>query len=323
MNILIVGSGALATLFAARLTRAGHQITVLGSWPAGLSSLRTNGAVLIDANGIEQTFKLRVCDDPRDALGAKYAIVLVKSWQTERAARELHACLAQDGIALTLQNGYGNREILAERLGEARVGLGTTTTGATLMGPGRVREGGEGVISLQIHPGLEPIEQALRGANFKVELVEDAGSLVWGKLVINAAINPLTALLGVPNGELLNYPATRDLMRALAEEVAAVASKENIILPFDDPGTAVEEVVRKTAANYSSMLQDIRRGAPTEIDAICGAVTRIGQQYNVSTPLNETCWRLVQALVEISKNSTKTEQTNAIEERISDFLKRL
>jgi 2-dehydropantoate 2-reductase len=308
MNILIVGSGALATLFAARLTRAGHQITLLGSWSAGLNALRKSGAVLIDADGMEQTFKLRVCDDPGDALGAKYAIVLVKSWQTEQAARELYQCLAQDGVALTLQNGDGNREILAEKLGEARVALGTTTTGATLIGPGRVKEGGEGVISLQIHPGLEPIEQALRGANFKVELVEDAGSLVWGKLVINAAINPLTALLGVPNGELLKYPTTRDLMRGLAAEVAAVASEEKIILPFDDPGAAAEDVADKTAANYSSMFQDIRRGAPTEINAICGVVTRIGQQHNVSTPLNETCWRLIQALVEISKKSTQNEK---------------
>jgi 2-dehydropantoate 2-reductase len=312
MNILIVGSGALATLFAARLTRAGQQITVLGSWPAGLSSLRTNGAVLMDADGTEQAFKLRVCEDPQDALGAKYAIVLVKSWQTERAAGELRECLAQDGVALTLQNGYGNREILAERLGEARVALGTTTTGATLLGPGRVKAGGEGVISLQMHAGLEPLEGALRGAKFEVDLVRDAGSLVWGKLVINAAINPLTALLGVPNGQLLNYPATRDLMRGLAEEVAAVAAQENIILPFDDPAVAVEEVARKTAANYSSMFQDIRRGAPTEIDAICGAVTRIGQHHNLSTPLNESCWHLVQALVEISKKSRQKEPTKVM-----------
>ncbi|MBI2757802.1 MAG: 2-dehydropantoate 2-reductase [Chloroflexi bacterium] len=303
-DVLIVGTGALATLFAARLTSAGCAISMLGTWPEGLTALRANGARLVDANGNAQTFNVRVADDPKTCRGAKYALVLVKAWQTERAARQLAECLADDGLAVTLQNGLGNREILAAQLGDSRMALGTTTTGATLLGPGLVRAGGEGKISIEAHPALGPIEEALRSAKFNVEIVDDAQSLVWGKLVVNAAINPLTALLRIPNGELLKRPTARALMRALAEEAAAVASAEKIKLTFNDAAAAVEEVARKTALNHSSMFQDVQRGAPTEIDAICGAVARAGQKHGIPTPINAACWQLVKALTVNERHSS-------------------
>jgi 2-dehydropantoate 2-reductase len=140
------------------------------------------------------------------------------------------------------------------------------------------------------------MEAALKSAKFNVEVVENAQSLIWGKLVINAAINPLTALLRISNGELLERPSARELMRALATEVAQVAEAEKVHLPFFDPVSAAEEVARKTSANHSSMLQDVLRGAPTEIDAICGAVVNAGQKHNIDTPLNWACWKLVKAM---------------------------
>jgi 2-dehydropantoate 2-reductase len=119
---------------------------------------------------------------------------------------------------------------------------------------------------------------------------------LWGKLVINAAINPLTALLGVPNGELLNRSTARALMAALAREAAAVAIAQGIVLPFPDAVVAAESIARRTAANISSMLQDVLRGAPTEIDAISGAIIQAGMQTGVPTPINRTLWQLVKAL---------------------------
>jgi 2-dehydropantoate 2-reductase len=295
--ILIVGTGALATLFAARLAEAGCTVNMLGTWKNGLEALRKNGARLVDTSGVERAFPVHATDDPRECRGAQHALVLVKSWQTERAALQLKECLAEEGIALTLQNGLGNREMLARYLGYARVALGATTTGATLLGPGLARTGGEGVISVEQNQALGPLEEVLRLSQFNLRIVDDAQSLVWGKLVINAAINPLTALLRVPNGELLARPAARQVMGALARETAAVAAAEQIHLPFRDPVDAAEDVARRTAANHSSMFQDVRRGAPTEIDAICGAVTRRGEVHGVATPFNRTCWQLVRASV--------------------------
>lgn len=294
--ILIVGTGALSTLFAARLAESGQDVTMLGTWEAGLDALAREGARLADENGRERAYRVRVARDPEAARGSKYAFVLVKSWQTARAAHQLADCLAEDGLAITLQNGLGNDDILAKFIGRERVALGVTTTGATLLGPGLVRAGGEGIVSLEAHPRMGVVEAALRRARFNVEVVADARSLVWGKLVVNAAINPLTALLRVPNGELLNRPAARIMMKALADETAAVASAQRVRLPFNNPLAAAEAVARKTAANHSSMFQDVRRGAPTEIDAICGAVTRAGKKHGVPTPVNRVCWHLVQAM---------------------------
>lgn len=297
-HILIVGTGALATLFAARLAQAGNRITMLGSWQQGLDAIRESGARLVDADGREHQFRVQATNEPRECRGIRHALVLVKAWQTERAARQLQECLAEDGLAVTLQNGLGNRETLAQSLGAGRVALGVTTTGATLLGPGLAKAGGEGPISLEKHPRLDLLEAALTSANFQVHIVEDPRSLVWGKLVINAAINPLTALLRVPNGVLLERPSARELMKALACESAQVAAAENVQLPFADPVVAAEEVARKTAANRSSMLQDVLRGAPTEIDAICGAVVQSGQRHGIDTPANWACWKLVKSMAE-------------------------
>lgn len=295
-SIVLVGTGALATLFAARLSEAGHSVSMLGTWKNGLQALQENGARIVDANGNERMYKVHATDDPREVRGAKYALVLVKSWQTERAARQLKESLADDGLAITLQNGIGNKETLIRDLGTARVSLGITTTGATLLGPGLVKMGGEGVLSLEQNQALGPLEAALRSSNFNLQIVDDAKSLVWGKLVINAAINPLTALLRIPNGELLSRPFARKVMSALARETAEVAKAEHVHLPFSNPVDAAEDVARKTASNMSSMFQDVRRGAKTEIDAICGAVTMRGQKHGIKTPYNRACWQLVRAM---------------------------
>lgn len=295
-KVLIVGTGAMATLFAVRLGQAGADVTLLGSWKNGIETLNRDGARLVEANGAETRVSVRATDQPADCAGADLALVTVKAWQTERVAGRLADCLSPDGLAVTLQNGLGNREKLAGRLGEARVALGVTTYGATLLGPGLARAGGDGLLSLEAHPRISGLETLLRGAGLRVDIVNDAKTLVWSKLVINAAINPLTALLRIPNGALLEKPAAKLLMAALAREAAKVARAHGIQLPFGDPASAAEDVARRTSSNRSSMFQDIKRGAPTEIDAICGAVVRAGQQQGIPAPVNWTMWRLVNAL---------------------------
>ena len=176
---------------------------MLGTWKAGLDALRKDGARLVDIDGIEHHFEVQATDDPRECSGIKHVLVLVKAWQTERVAVQLKECLAEDGLVLTLQNGLGNRETLAQSLGWVALHWAPPPLARPCSGPGLVRAGGEGIISIERHQALGPIEEALKSAKFNVNVVEDAQSLIWGKLVINAAINPLTALLRVPNGKLL------------------------------------------------------------------------------------------------------------------------
>ena len=122
-EVLIVGTGALATLFAARLGKAGHSVSMLGTWQNGLQALRGGGARLVGSDGRQQAFRVNVQNDPHGLQGAGMALVLVKAWQTERAARQLEECLAPDGLAVTLQNGLGNHEVLIQRLGAKRVAM--------------------------------------------------------------------------------------------------------------------------------------------------------------------------------------------------------
>jgi 2-dehydropantoate 2-reductase len=294
-SCLLVGIGALASLFGARLAAAGVHVTMLGAWTDGLAALREQGVRLVEADGAERAWPVRVVADPTECRDVPYALVLVKAWQTERAAQQLAACLPADGLALTLQNGWGNRETLQQALGPQRVALGITTLGATLLAPGVVRAGGQGPVTLGSHPRLQPLADLLVTAGFDVRLADDVAGLAWGKLVINAAINPLTALLRVPNGELLQRPGARELMGLAAHEAAAVGIAQGLRLPFDDPIAAAEDVARRTAANHSSMYQDVQRGRPTEIDAICGAVMQVGEQVGVATPVNRMLWLLVRA----------------------------
>lgn len=299
-SILIVGTGAMACLFAARL--APHaEVTLLGTWEEGLRALKESGVRLQEVDRKEASYRVEATSHPEDCTGARHALVLVKSWQTERAAEQLKACLAPDGIALTLQNGLGNLDVLQEKLGPERAALGVTSSGATLRGPGYVRLGGDGPTYIVPHPGLNLLILVLRKAGFVIEEVNDIDSLLWGKLAINAGINPLTAILSVPNGHLLDLPDAFELMCMAAEEAAAVARAKGIRLPYESAGKRVAEVACATARNLSSMLQDRMRAAPTEIDAICGAIVQEGQRLDVPTPVNRTFWRLIRALVEAQK----------------------
>ncbi len=286
----------MASLFAAKLSAAGIQVTMLGTWIEGLEALKQSGVTVSETDGNQQSFPVQVINDPAAGAGAQYALVLVKSWQTARAAHQLAVCLAPDGVALTLQNGLGNRETLAQVLGAQRVALGVTTQGANLLGPGCVRPAGEGVITLGAHARLSPLAELLRGAGFVVEYDPDPNALLWGKLVINSAINPITALLKITNGEILTRPTARALLATIARESAAVAVAQGVRLPYPDPVVATETIARRTASNRSSMLQDISRNAPTEIDAICGAIVQAGEQTGVPTPVNRTLWQLIKGL---------------------------
>lgn len=290
-RLIIAGTGAMACLFGARLSPY-VDVTLLGSWPAGLAAVSRTG-IRLGAGGNPTVAHVRATTDPAACAGARMALVLVKSWQTARVAAQLATCLADDAVVLTFQNGLGNLEKLQACLGTERAALGVTTTGATLIGPGHVRHGGDGPICLADHSRLEHLAGLLQDAGFGVQRLSNLDGAVWGKLAINAGINPVTALLRVENGGLVQDSAARMLAVAAAQEVAAVATACGIRLPFTDAGEALLAVAKRTAGNRSSMYQDILRGAPTEIGAICGAVVRKGEEFKVPTPVNRTLWRLV------------------------------
>lgn len=295
-DLVIVGTGAMGCLFGASLA-AHTRVTLFGSWQQGVHAVRSGG-IRVDGPDGPKVVEVAATSEVGGLAGAQTALVLVKSWQTEDAARRLGGFLAEDGLALTLQNGLGNLETLQRSLGQARTALGVTTVGATLIGPGRVRPGGEGLIYLPEDRRVDSFRSLFERAGFPVRSVGDLQGLIWAKLAVNAGINPLTALLRVRNGALLERADARAVLETAVSEVVAVARAGGEDIAFEDPVTETLEVARRTGQNRSSMLQDLLRGAPTEIDAICGAVVRRGAELSVPTPVNETLWRLVRAAAE-------------------------
>jgi 2-dehydropantoate 2-reductase len=195
-----------------------------------------------------------------------------------------------EGLAVSLQNGIGNIELLG-----SRAFPGSTSEGATLLGPGHVRAAGSGPTHI-VAPDWAV--KLLRDAGFDTHPCgpREAEGLLWGKLCVSCGINALTGLLRVVNGELLKRPDACDLMIRAAEECASVARAGGIRIPFSDTAAHVKDVARRTAGNKSSMYQDILRGAPTECDAIYGAVVREAELHGVAAPVNGTLWKLVRAI---------------------------
>jgi 2-dehydropantoate 2-reductase len=304
MRVAIFGIGAMGCLFGSRL--APHtDVTLIGHWPEQLARLQRYPLRVTNSQGQEHEVTLKAMNTAQAAgelsfQGVDVALILVKSSQTAQAAEGASRLLKPGGLAITLQNGLGNLNIIAQHVGSGRAALGTTTQGAATDGPGVLIEGGEGITHLAAQPTnhlqVQAVAMLLEQGGLYSEVVDDVTSLVWGKLAINAAINPLTALLHVPNGALLESGYARGLMGDAAREVAAVANAKEIALPYADPASRAEEVARLTSPNRSSMLQDIQRGAPTEIDAICGAIVCEGEQLGIPTPINATLYRLVKAL---------------------------
>ena len=298
LKITVFGVGAMASLFGSRL-KAVAQVTLFGHWLAQIEALQQRGLTVAEVDGRQTRHTLRVTNDLNEIEMADVVLILVKSYQTATVAPHVAKILGSEGVALTLQNGLGNVEQLANAVGCERVALGVTAQGATLIAPGHLRHAGLGLTHLASDPKIatkiQTVAALFNESGLETTVVDNANSLLWGKLAINAGINPLTALLEVSNGELLKRDAWRNLMVAAANEVAAVAIAQGIGLPFSDVSSRVCEVSWATAHNRSSMLQDISRQAPTEIDAICGEVVRYGQQAGIPTPINQTLWRLVKA----------------------------
>jgi 2-dehydropantoate 2-reductase len=298
----------MGSLFASRLSSC-CDVWLIGHWQAHLEAIRWDGLRLVFAHSVE-THPIAVTSNPREAAGADLALVLVKSYQTEAAAETARQVLSPDGLVITLQNGLGNLEILADRVGVERATLGVTSAGATVLGPGQVRVAALGATTLGTRPEIDGrlrvVAELFNTAGFETILSSNLDGLVWGKLVVNAGINPLTALLRVPNGVLLDIPTAAELMAGAAQEAAQVAAVHGIQLPYADPVAQVRDVARRTATNRSSMLQDVLRRSRTEIDAINGAIARVAGQLGVPAPVNRTLAQLVRAL-EDSQSSVSSQ----------------
>jgi 2-dehydropantoate 2-reductase len=293
MRVTIAGTGAMACLFGARL--APHaQVTLLGTWKAAIEAIGRDGLRMRSA-GREEVFCVKSTDRTEDCAGTDLLLILVKSNRTASVLPRVCGVLQSGGLALTLQNGLGNLELLIGPFGRERAAAGVTTMGAYVEAPGVIQFGGEGVIWLERHPRITPALELFRSAGLAADITDDLTSLQWGKLVVNAGLNPLTALFRVPNGRLMENAPLRDLYLDVVRETASVAEAAGIRLPYPDAEKMALDVALRTAANHSSMLQDLSRGSETEIETITGAILKMADRCGVAAPLNRMLFRMILA----------------------------
>ncbi|MFC7232113.1 ketopantoate reductase family protein [Saliphagus sp. GCM10025308] len=291
MDIVVFGAGSLGSLVGGLLARV-HDVTLVAREPHA-SAVAEDGLRI--AGTLEETTHPAARADGAD-LEADLAVVTVKSYATEEAARTLATGTFE--AALSLQNGMGNEEILAEHL-SCPVLAGTATYGAILEEPGVVTCTGLGEIVLGARDGgpssvADHVGEAFSRAGLETTVSSSMPHRLWEKLAVNAAINPATAFADAPNGAVLEEPL-RDLSRAAGRETARLARANGVSLANREALAALESVATATTANTSSMCQDVRAGKRTEIEAINGYVCDRAAACGLAVPTNRTLAALVRA----------------------------
>jgi 2-dehydropantoate 2-reductase len=296
-RITVIGPGAIGLMHAALLARAGLEVSLLDYRPERAAALNSDGFSIHGAVGhIEMRLPCTV--DVSKLPPPDLAMVCVKAYSTAEALRHASTAFSRDTVVLTMQNGLGNYELVVDAVGADRALAGTTLSGAYRTGPqdvviaavGQIRIGGTSSAA----QNANSICETFTAAGLPAELSNDVDTMLWHKAIINAGINPLGALAGVPNGDLLEVSALRQLLQDIVVEAEQVAAAEGVRLP-ENMITVVEEVAAATAQNHCSMLQDLQAGRRTEIRQINGALVAIGQRHNLPVDLNEAVTTLVSA----------------------------
>ena len=308
-RILVAGAGALGSVVGGLLARAGHDVTLLGR-RAHLDAVRTGGLFVDGLFGTHRVTGL-ACATDAGALRGPFATVLltVKSYDTPAVAAAVAPHLAAEGgVLVSMQNGLGNVETAAAAVGRSRVLGARVIFGAEVLAPAHVRVTviADPVLVGSPDPGdaariaaARRIAAALAAAGVPAEPTDALVAALWAKVFYNAALNPLGALLGRTYGELAAAAETRAVMDDAIDEAFAVARAEGVALRWPDAAAYRREfydrLIPSTAGHRSSMLQDIERGRPTEVDAINGQVAARAAARGLAAPVNATLARLVRA----------------------------
>jgi 2-dehydropantoate 2-reductase len=307
-RLLIAGAGALGSVFGGFLRAAGHAVTLLGRG-AHIDAIGADGLSIEGLWGEHHASGFDLASHAASVGGTFEAILFtVKSYDTQVIAQQVAAFLAPGGVMVSLQNGLGNGETIAGVVGAQHVLAGRVIFGAEVVAPGRVRvtvyadpvlvgawDTSAAALDAQAHRWADHFATA----GIPAVHCGDIRAALWGKVLYNAALNPLSALLGVHYGALGDHPHTRAIMDRVIDEAFAVAVADGVVLPWASAGdyraAFYDRLVPATYDHRSSMLQDLERGRRTEIDAINGEVWQRGAAHGIVTPFNELLTRLVHA----------------------------
>jgi 2-dehydropantoate 2-reductase len=291
VRVIVFGVGAVGSRFGAALARAGHTVTLIGRGPH-VAAIHSSGLVVEGDEG--DPLRLPALERLPPGIRADLVLLTVKSYDVRAAGRDIARALLDPVPVVALQNGLGIEETLEAGLRDGGwdsprswIVRSVHTVPARIVRPGAVAPTGDGEVvvgrTADLPERAAAVEALFAGAEISVRVSDEIDREVWRKALINAAINPVTADHGIANGQLADEP-WRGQAQALLEEALVVAGAEGYAFDPAEMQRAVFGVARATADNHSSMLEDLERGRPTEIDAISGAILAAGRRHGIAMP---------------------------------------
>jgi 2-dehydropantoate 2-reductase len=299
MKTVIIGAGAIGSLFGGLLTLSGEDVWLVSTGKAHVDTMRSAG-LTIERGEKLQTVRVNATSDVTSLGKADLVLFFVKTYQTEKAVSDSLILQKESTIFLSLQNGLGNEEAICKKVDRRKVILGVTGQGATYLGPSHIRHAGWGETQIgELEGGMteraNQIAQIFQKAGISTRVSSKIQDVIWEKLFVNVGINALTALTGLKNGQLLDYPETVRLMEALVFEAVEVAKRKGMGIE-GNPIEKVKAVAEVTRGNRSSMGQDFDHRRKTEIDAINGAIVKEAERLGISVPFNQAITDLVKVI---------------------------
>ncbi|MBW2066082.1 MAG: 2-dehydropantoate 2-reductase [Deltaproteobacteria bacterium] len=305
MRIVIVGAGAIGRFFGGMLRRSGNEVIFVESNPEVVNAINENGVQFIrpgeDQSNVTLRVKARATGEPDSVDACDLIILAVKGYTTAAAVRRIAMLVRDDAPLLTIQTGLGNIETMAEILDKKNLLGGVTFHGATSLDESRVRHAGSGKTLIgELHgrrsERLFRIKELFYHSGIETEISDNIIGHIWAKSLVYSAINPLTAILRLKNGQIVEKMESISLARRLIDEGKVVAQAYAVQLPDDDLYDSLLVVCRSTAENLSPMLQDLLNNRPTEIETLNGMIFSLGRRKGISTPLHQAMTDLIRLL---------------------------
>lgn len=301
LQIGILGAGAMGSFFGGLLAEAGEQVTLLDINAEHIQAVQNEGLRLQTDQGDRRIRSLAICQPAEVAHAFDLLLVFTKSLHTEAALRSTSKAIGPDTFVLTLQNGLGNVEKIAQTVALEKILVGMTTWPADVVGPGHVHSHGVGAIRLFTADGtpramLDTVAASLDRAGLHCQADKNVWTAIWEKVAFNSALNSLCAVARCTVDQIGLLPETKALALGIVDEVIAVALAKNIPANADKTKHSVEDAILNHKGHKPSMLQDVLAGRPTEIEFINGAVVALGQELDVPTLRTQTLLNLVRLI---------------------------
>lgn len=301
MRIAIVGAGAIGSLFGYRLYKSGQEVTLVHRRKKVVETLNKKGLTIEELSGRVSNASIQAKQFLSNQDDLDLILLTVKAYDTLSAAKLLHKWRPKnEAVILSLQNGLGNIEALSHHLPTHLILAGTTTEGAFQIRPGKIAHTGEGHTWIgepngKISDRCRALSSTFLKAGFRADVSKNISGVIWAKAIVNSAINPVSALTGARNGDLLAIPSLRTVSVHVVEEGNAVSHAAGVQAE-PDPANLLLRILKMASINKSSMLQDVEAGRRTEIEQLNGIIADAGRRLQVPTPWNDLLLRLVRGL---------------------------